>query len=94
VNAQFLELLQVMQGRFALALHAFVLTGNLYRLQIETLRSNLSLAVYWLTCPSALGIIVGTAAADHCLGTLCSSSGYRLPSGRHQTRQGALTGSI
>ena len=31
-----------MPARFALPIHAFVLTGNLYRLQIETLRSNLS----------------------------------------------------
>ena len=41
-NAQFLDLLQVMPGRLLLALDASVLTGNLYRMQIETLRSYLS----------------------------------------------------
>jgi hypothetical protein len=37
-----------MPGRFALPTQGFVLTGNLYHLQIETLRSNLSRAVQWL----------------------------------------------
>jgi putative transposase len=44
----FLELLQVMPSRFSLRIHAYVLMGNHYHLQIETLKPNLSRAIQWL----------------------------------------------
>ena len=47
-NEHFLELLQRMPARFDLRIHAFVLMGNHYHLQIETLQPNLSRAVQWL----------------------------------------------
>ena len=49
-----------MPERFALPIHAFMLTGNLYRLQIETPRRPMAQPVLQLL-GKALGIIVGTA---------------------------------
>ena len=47
-NEHFLELLKSMPARFNLRLHAFVLMGNHYHLQIETLKPDLSRAIQWL----------------------------------------------
>ena len=44
----FLELLSKMPGRFAIKIHAYVLMGNHYHLQLETPRTNLSKAMQWL----------------------------------------------
>jgi putative transposase len=41
-NEHFLELLKSMPARFGLRIHAFVLMGNHYHLQIETLKPDLS----------------------------------------------------
>jgi REP element-mobilizing transposase RayT len=48
-NEHFLELLKSMPARFDLPIHAFVLMGNHYHLQIETLKPDLSRAIQWLT---------------------------------------------
>jgi len=47
-NEHFLELLKSMPAWFNLRIHALVLTGNHYRLQIETLKPDLSRAIQWL----------------------------------------------
>lgn len=47
-NEHFLELLGHLPARFGLRIHAYVLMGNHYHLQIETLKPNLSRAVQWL----------------------------------------------
>jgi putative transposase len=47
-NEHFLDLLETMASRFSLRIHAYVLMGNHYHLQIETLKPNLSRAVQWL----------------------------------------------
>ena len=47
-NEHFLELLKSMPARFELRIHAFVLMGNHYHLQIETLKPDLSRAIQWL----------------------------------------------
>ena len=47
-NEHFLELLESMPERFGLLIHAFVLMGNHYHLQIETLKPELSRAIQWL----------------------------------------------
>jgi len=47
-NEHFLELLESMPERFGLRIHAFVLMGNHYHLQIETLKPELSRAIQWL----------------------------------------------
>jgi len=47
-NEHFLELLKSMPARFNLRIHAFVLMGNHYHLQIETLKPELSRAIQWL----------------------------------------------
>jgi REP element-mobilizing transposase RayT len=47
-NAHFLDLLSVLPARFALRVHAYVLMGNHYHLQIETPKANLSQAMQWL----------------------------------------------
>ena len=47
-NEHFRELLARMPTRFGLRIHAYVLMGNHYHLQIETLRPNLSRAIQWL----------------------------------------------
>ena len=47
-NEHFLELLGRLPTRFGLRIHAYILMGNHYHLQIETLRPNLSRAVQWL----------------------------------------------
>ena len=47
-NEHFLELLESMPERFGLRIHAFVLMGNHYHLQIETLKPELSRAIHWL----------------------------------------------
>ena len=47
-NEHFLELLESMPERFGLRIHAFVLMGNHYHLQIETLKPDLSRAIQWL----------------------------------------------
>lgn len=47
-NAHFLDLLSVLPIRFALKVHAYVLMGNHYHLQIETPKANLSQAMQWL----------------------------------------------
>ena len=39
-NEHFLELLESMPERFGLRIHAFVLMGNHYHLQIETLKPS------------------------------------------------------
>ena len=50
-NEHFLELLTSMPARFDLRIHAFVLMGNHYHLQIETLKAELSRAIQWLNLP-------------------------------------------
>jgi putative transposase len=47
-NEHFLELLGAMPARFGIKMHAYVLMGNHYHLQIETPKANLSQAVQWL----------------------------------------------
>ena len=47
-NEHFLELLKSMPARFNLRIHAFVLMGNHYHLQIETLKPDLNRAIQWL----------------------------------------------
>ena len=47
-NEDFLELLESMPERFGLRIHAFVLMGNHYHLQIETLKPELSRAIQGL----------------------------------------------
>jgi hypothetical protein len=47
-NEHFPELLKSMPERFGLRIHAFVLMGNRYHLQIETLKPELSRAIQWL----------------------------------------------
>ena len=47
-NEHFLELLESVPERFGLRIHAFVLMGNHYHLQIETLKPELSRAIQWL----------------------------------------------
>lgn len=47
-RAHFLELLEIMVGRFGLLLHCFVLMDNHYHLIVELRRANLSLALQWL----------------------------------------------
>jgi putative transposase len=47
-NLHFLDLLSVLPTRFALKVHAYVLMGNHYHLQIETPKANLSQAIQWL----------------------------------------------
>jgi putative transposase len=47
-NEHFRQLLARMPTRFGLRIHAYVLMGDHYHLQIETLRPNLSRAIQWL----------------------------------------------
>jgi putative transposase len=47
-NLHFLDLLSVLPTRFGLRIHAYVLMGNHYHLQIETPKANLSQAIQWL----------------------------------------------
>jgi putative transposase len=47
-NLHFLDLLSVLPTRFGLKIHAYVLMGNHYHLQIETPKANLSQAIQWL----------------------------------------------
>jgi putative transposase len=44
----FLELLSALPARFGLKIHAYVLMGNHYHLQVETPKANLSQAIQWL----------------------------------------------
>ena len=55
-NEHFRELLARMPTRFGLRIHAYVLMGNHYHLQIETLRPNLSRAIQWLNLSFSLSI--------------------------------------
>jgi putative transposase len=47
-NEHFIELLTTLPERFGVKIHAYVLMGNHYHLQIETPRANLSRAMQWL----------------------------------------------
>jgi REP element-mobilizing transposase RayT len=47
-NQHFVELVSKMSARFGLKIHAYVLMGNHYHLQVETPRANLSQAIQWL----------------------------------------------
>jgi REP element-mobilizing transposase RayT len=47
-NLHFLELLGCLPSRFGVRIHAYVLMGNHYHLQIETPQANLSRAMQWL----------------------------------------------
>jgi putative transposase len=47
-NLHFLELLGSLPNRFGVRIHAYVLMGNHYHLQIETPQANLSRAMQWL----------------------------------------------
>src|SRR3954453_17534137 len=47
-NLLFLELLGELPSRFGVRLHAYVLMGNHYHLQLETPQTNLSRAMQWL----------------------------------------------
>jgi len=47
-NSHFLELLGCLPSRFGVRVHAYVLMGNHYHLQLETPRANLSRAMQWL----------------------------------------------
>ena len=47
-NRYFLELVSKLPARFGLKIHAYVLMGNHYHLQVETPRANLSQAMQWL----------------------------------------------
>jgi REP-associated tyrosine transposase len=47
-NSHFLELLGCLPSRFGVRLHAYVLMGNHYHLQVETPQANLSRAMQWL----------------------------------------------
>ena len=47
-NQHFLELLGKLPSRFGVRVHAYVLMGNHYHLQLETPRANLSRAMQWL----------------------------------------------
>src|SRR4029077_3569093 len=54
-NLHFLDLLSVLPTRFGLRIHAYVLMGNHYHLQIETPKANLSQAIQWLNVSYRLG---------------------------------------
>jgi REP element-mobilizing transposase RayT len=56
-NEHFLELLGVMPARFGLKIHAYVLMGNHYHLQVETPKANLSQAIQWLNVSYSVGLI-------------------------------------
>jgi hypothetical protein len=47
-HAHFLELLEEMVARYRVRLHAYVLMGNHYHLQVQTPHANLSRAMQWL----------------------------------------------
>jgi putative transposase len=47
-NEHFIELLATLPERFGVRIHAYVLMGNHYHLQIETPRANLSQSMHWL----------------------------------------------
>src|SRR5260370_22535644 len=47
-NLHFLELLGCLPSRFGVRIHAYVLMGNHYHLQLETPEANLSRAMQWL----------------------------------------------
>jgi hypothetical protein len=47
-NRFFLELLAQFPERFSIRIHGYVLMGNHYHLQLETLGANLSSAMQWL----------------------------------------------
>jgi putative transposase len=47
-NLHFLELLGCLPSRFGVRIHAYVLMGNHYHLQVETPQANLSRAMQWL----------------------------------------------
>ena len=47
-NLHFLELLGCLPSRFGVRIHAYVLMGNHYHLQLETPQANLSRAMQWL----------------------------------------------
>jgi REP-associated tyrosine transposase len=47
-NLHFLELLGCLPKRFGVRIHAYVLMGNHYHLQLETPQANLSRAMQWL----------------------------------------------
>jgi putative transposase len=47
-NLHFLDLLGCLPSRFGVRIHAYVLMGNHYHLQLETPQANLSRAMQWL----------------------------------------------
>src|SRR5580704_15325909 len=64
-NEHFRELLARMPTRFGLRIRAYVLMGDHYHLQIETLRPNLSRAIQWLNLHSVLGTTGYITGAAH-----------------------------